>query len=190
MNSRIVERTRSAFGVGRPANRSFRQPFSSLDTPLNSDLCSSAFPCRSRPDIIPRTGTRSGIVFERVEPNAVLVRKRRPWIRADTREDPVRIAEPVAERVKMMDAHDARCDPSLAFLPWHPVRNCTHVDGGQDRFTQRSTLKQVVTCADGMVIPHVLIDAECDSRPLTELDNLQCFCVITPQRLLSKNPLE
>ena len=61
-------------------------------------------------------GPQAVVVFEDVQVDAVLVRELRPRVGAGAGEDAGRVAEPVAERVEVVDAHDPQRDPPLALL--------------------------------------------------------------------------
>ena len=96
---------------------------------------SAAAPSRAGPaqTSSQRRGPAAAVVFEDVEVDAVGVRELRPRVGPGAGQDAVRRAEPVAERVQVVDAHDERGQRRQRLAPRHPVRDGPHVDRGQHR---------------------------------------------------------
>ena len=132
MYGRIVNRAGNSSGIAWPANRASRKTGCPFDTPADADVSGTAFACRTAPDVIPRRRSDAILELQNIQRNSVAMREfaRRTGIRGDTGKDSFRIAQPVTKRVQMMDAHNSQGDPSLTFLPGHPVRNRSHVDRG------------------------------------------------------------
>ncbi len=78
-------------------------------------------------------------------------------------EDAVGCAEPVAERVEMMDAHHERRERGQSLAPRHPVRDGSHVDGAEYGFAEPAALQHVLERAHRLVVAHVLVDGQGDA---------------------------
>src|SRR6185503_3402348 len=94
--------------------------------PFDPDVCRATFPRRARPRVVDADAAQAIRVFQDVIADAVLVLELRAGVSPDTAIDAFRIAEPIAERVEVMDRHDAEREPAKVFVPIHPVRNATH----------------------------------------------------------------
>ena len=93
----------------------------------------------------------------------------------------------MAERVEVMDRHDAEGDPAEALLPWHPVGDGAHLDGCEDGVAEGTASEEVGAGPDGVVVAHVLVDHEANARSFTEADEAEAFCVILSEGLLGKD---
>ena len=61
---------------------------------------------------------------------------------SNTSIDMDRVAEPIPKTIQMVNGHDTQGDPPQVLLPWHPVRDTAHIDGGQDRGSDLISLQQ------------------------------------------------
>lgn len=118
------------------------------------------------------------------------MRKLGAWIGADAAVYAFGIAEPITERVEMMDRHDAQSEPAEVLLPGHPMWDAAHLDGGEDRFANRSVFQKGFGSADRLVETHVLVYGQSDSGGFTRGDGFDCFGVIHAERLLSEDAFD
>ena len=102
------------------------------------------------------------------------VRELRARIGPRAGQDAVGRAEPVAERVEVMDAHDERGQRGQLLAPRHPVRDGPHVDGGQHRLAEPAALQHVLHGAHRLVVAHVLVDGQRDAGLRAQLDARRC----------------
>ena len=73
--------------------------------------------------------------------------------------------------------------------PRLPVRNGAHFDCAQDRFAQVAAREQRLERADGLVVPHVLVDGQWDAGFGAGGDNLPGLGVVHRQGLLGEDAL-
>ncbi len=171
-----------------PASRSSPGPVRrSLEPPADRDLRPS--PLRAGPLQTSSQPERSGsrAILEDVEIDAVGMRKLRPRIGPRAGQDPLRITQPVAQGVEVMNAHDVRRERAAVPCPGHPVRNRPHLDRGQHRIPQDPSVEQVPEGPHRMVIPHVLVHLEHDPRPGARVDQPAGFHEGKRQRLLRQD---
>src|SRR5437879_2131357 len=120
---------RRRIGVLAPADVANGQAFRAFDAPLDADVGRATLLRRTRPGVVDTDTAQAVRVFQNVSADAVRVRELRARVGADTAIDSFRIAKPMAERVEMMDRHDAKREPAEGLVPVHPVWNATHVHG-------------------------------------------------------------
>jgi hypothetical protein len=71
-----------------------------------------------------------------------------------------RVAEEEAQHVQVVDAHVQDGQPVVAAQKRLPVRNGTHLDGGQHGGAQRAPRHHLPEHAHRLVVAHILIDRE------------------------------
>ena len=174
-------------GILTPADVALGQAVEPLDAPLDSDVGRGTFTGGAGPSVVDGDGAQAVGVFENVTGNAVAVRELRTRIGADGAVNPLGIAEPVAERVHVVDGHDTQRDPALAFLPWHPVRDAAHVDGGQDRLADSAVSQERFAGTHRLVVAHVLVHGQHDAGLFAGLDGGDSLGVIRADRLLRED---
>src|SRR5438552_1491646 len=100
-----IERAWHPCRIARPTYGASGEAFRTFHSPTNADVAFTSRACRAGPNVVPRRGSTAIFVFEDVEVDAVAVRKTRARIRTRAGQDALRRAEPVAERVQMVNAH-------------------------------------------------------------------------------------
>src|SRR5207244_10350609 len=105
---REVERTRRSRRVAWPTDGAAGEAVGPFDAPADADVTLRAFAGWAGPDVVPRRCPAAVVVFKDVEVDAIRVRKAGTWIRPRAGQNAVGRAEPVAERVEVMDAHNER----------------------------------------------------------------------------------
>src|SRR5262249_60325279 len=93
-------------GMARPADRAGGKSARAFDPPADVDVAFAAFPGRAGPHVVPAAGPAAGVVLEDVQVDAVAVWESGARVGPGTGQNAVGSAEPVAERVEMVDAHD------------------------------------------------------------------------------------
>ena len=72
----------------------------------------------------------------------------------------------------MVDAHYSHGDPTLPFLPRHPMWDSSHVYRRQDRLAHGSGVQQTFQPSDRLVVAHVLIHRKSDPGLFAQANNL------------------
>lgn len=90
----------------------------------------------------------------------------------------------------MMNAHDSQCDPALAFLPWHPVRDGAHFDCGEHGCAECLLAEQGMAGADGLIEAHVLIDGQQYVVLFAEADEFGGFAAAGTEWFLGEDTAE
>src|SRR2546423_8865318 len=102
----------------------------------------------------------------------------------------LRLAEPVAKSIKMMNGHDPKSQPAQSFVPVLPMRYRAHFDRRENRLPNRSVPEQSFCGANRMVVAHVLIHRQNDPGAFTGPHCLLGLDVVHSQRLLGENPFD
>ena len=131
-----VDGAGSGLGIVGPADGATGEAFDSFDAPMDADVILGPFgPC---PNVVQAHGAEAIGVLKDVDadPIGVFELLRGAWIGSCASVDAHGVSKPVAEGIDVMDGHHAQGDPTLTFLPRHPVGDGAHVDGGEDRIAQ------------------------------------------------------
>ena len=150
---------------------------------------SDAPPSRAgpRPRVIPSGGAHAVRVLQDIEHNAVAVGEVQSRVLARACIHKFGIAEKIAERIQMVDAHEGQRHLAVILRPGLPVRNGAHIDRGEHRFSQISPPQHGLQSADRMVVAHILIDAKPHAGALASQHHFLRFPVIRRQRFLRQN---
>ena len=87
----------------------------------------------------------------------------------------------------MVNAHDSQRHPALPLLPWHPVWNGAHVNGGKHRLTENPGAKQRRTGGNRLIKSHILVDCQHHTGIGAAPDDFNSLRKGCPQRFLRQD---
>ena len=129
VQTQVVDRAWNPIRPAGPSQSSLMPALASLEPPADKEV----FTIRTGPDVIPGGGPRPVGVFEDRKVDAVVVSESGPGIGPGAGEDSNRVAKPIAECIKVVNAHDEGRERPAPLGPGHPVGDGPHLDGCQHR---------------------------------------------------------
>src|SRR5579883_1171025 len=105
-NGGVLDRAGDPARPAGPADLTEGQSLGPFEAPAHPQARPRPLLRGTRPDVIPTRRPRSVLVLENIQVDPVLVRERAPRVGPCAGEHPDRVAQPVTERVQMVDAHD------------------------------------------------------------------------------------
>ena len=132
---RPLDRRGASGRIVGPSDRALGDALRALDSPLNVVV-------DPRVAVVEADRAKAVLVLEDVEGHAVLVREVVARVVADRDDDPLGIAEQVAERVEVVDRHVEQGDPPVRLDELLPVRPGVHDDLAHDRLAEHALVEQ------------------------------------------------